>query len=76
VESTIVTCGCPLSSADVLDILGWLLDPGSPPLDSSSVSDWHIRFDNGWGLVLSLPVLTLGSAEAGSTGGGLDGTST
>ena len=32
-ELTVVASGCSLSGADVLDILGLPLDPGSPPFD-------------------------------------------
>ena len=46
-EFAVITCGCPFSSADALDVLGWPLDPGSSPFGDSGVTRWHVRLA-GW----------------------------
>jgi len=60
--------GCPLSSVDVLDVLVWPLDPGTPPFDRCRFKAGRSGLAVGRGLVL-------GSAGVGSSGRGPDGTS-
>ena len=31
---------------DALYVLGWLLDPGSPPFDCGNFVGWHVRFND------------------------------
>src|SRR5882724_619345 len=45
-ELSAVTHGCPLSSVDALDVLGWPLDPGTPPFDWGRFKGWQVGFSS------------------------------